>query len=55
MTRVVAPGLDEKLTEPRPEPSDDEKKDVRDKKKEACQCGIYPRWYCDSWPRCVSI
>lgn len=20
-----------------------------------CNCGIYPAWYCDAWPRCVSI
>ena len=49
MTRVIAPGYDEKIPEPRPEPSKPKKGE------KLCQCKQYPAWYCDQWPRCVSL
>lgn len=55
MTKVVAPGYQEKIAVFRPEPSKTELQKVADGKQPACACGTYPAWYCDSWPRCVSI
>jgi hypothetical protein len=47
--RTVAPGLDQKIATPRPEPPK-----LKPGEK-ACPCGTYPAWYCDQWPRCVAL
>jgi hypothetical protein len=47
--RVIAPGYDEKIAEPRPEPP------KLKEGEEKCPCGTCPKWYCDCWPRCVNL
>ena len=47
--KTIAPGLDQKIPEPRPEPPKPKKNEKR------CNCGYYPAWYCEQWPRCVDL
>lgn len=47
--RTEYPGGFSPIQDPRPEPP------KLKKGEEACNCGTYPRWYCDQWPRCVSL
>jgi len=49
MTKVIAPGIDRSISEPRPEPPKPKKGE------KLCNCKKYPAWYCDVWPRCVGI
>lgn len=54
---IISPGTSPRRIEfdPRPEPSKEDMLKVKSGELEACNCKTYPAWYCNTWPRCVSI